>query len=542
MSLLRTMLGNRALLRVELSWATAALGNWTFSILLALYAYAEGGTSAVAVALLVRMLPAGLAAPYAAMLADRHSRRTVLLWSAALRAAALLGAARPPRRARRSASSSRSRRCSPREHRAPAGAGGVTPQLARTPAELAAANVCWSTLEYAGFLAGSLAAGLIATLLPLDVGFAACAAALALTWLVLWPLPRDRRPAWIEEASAGPGRRAARGRAQRVGAHRAPPAGRGLRDHALVQGIIDVLIVVASFELLDLGEGGAGWLNAAWGVGGVAGGAASLALLGRGRLASGLSFGLALAGICFLLVGALVVGGAGLPAARGDGRRLRAGRVGAADAAAAARGRRRPRARVRRRGVARGRDARGRLGGRRGARRAARDRGRGDRRRRAAAARRARDRAAARRARSPARRCPSGRSRSSARSRSSRRCRSRCSRRSRCGCGSAGSRPATASSPRARRARRSSSSRRERSRWRVDEVPRRELGAGDFFGEIALLHDVPRTATVTAVGAVDTLVVDREQFLDSIGSHARSTTVAETVASDRMAADARAAA
>ena len=74
----------------------------------------------------------------------------------------------------------------------------------------------------------------------------------------------------------------------------------------------------------------------------------------------------------------------------------------------------------------------------------------------------------------------------------------------------------------------------------VDEVPRRELGAGDFFGEIALLHDVPRTATVTAVDAVDTLVVDREQFLDSIGAHARSTVVAEAVASSRMAADARA--
>ena len=74
----------------------------------------------------------------------------------------------------------------------------------------------------------------------------------------------------------------------------------------------------------------------------------------------------------------------------------------------------------------------------------------------------------------------------------------------------------------------------------VDDVPRRELAAGDSFGEIALLHDVPRTATVTAVDAVDTFVVDREQFLDSIGAHARSTVVAETVASARMAADARA--
>ena len=74
----------------------------------------------------------------------------------------------------------------------------------------------------------------------------------------------------------------------------------------------------------------------------------------------------------------------------------------------------------------------------------------------------------------------------------------------------------------------------------VDDVPRRELAAGDSFGEIALLHDVPRTATVTAVDAVDTFVVDREQFLDSIGAHARSTVVAEAVASARMAADARA--
>ena len=74
----------------------------------------------------------------------------------------------------------------------------------------------------------------------------------------------------------------------------------------------------------------------------------------------------------------------------------------------------------------------------------------------------------------------------------------------------------------------------------VDDVPRRELAAGDSFGEIALLHDVPRTATVTAVDAVDTFVVDREQFLDSIGAHARSTVVAEAVASARMAADVRA--
>ena len=73
--------------------------------------------------------------------------------------------------------------------------------------------------------------------------------------------------------------------------------------NSLAQGIIDVLVIIASLELLDLGAGGAGWLNAAWGVGGVAGGAASLILLGRGRLAPGSRMELALAGLSFLLVG-----------------------------------------------------------------------------------------------------------------------------------------------------------------------------------------------------------------------------------------------
>lgn len=42
----------------------------------------------------------------------------------------------------------------------------------------------------------------------------------------------------------------------------------------------------------------------------------------------------------------------------------------------------------------------------------------------------------------------------------------------------------------------------------------RDLGPGDFLGEISLIDGRPRTATVTAVGPVDALVVRRADFLE----------------------------
>ena len=42
------------------------------------------------------------------------------------------------------------------------------------------------------------------------------------------------------------------------------------------------------------------------------------------------------------------------------------------------------------------------------------------------------------------------------------------------------------------------------------------LGPGEFFGELALLDGAPRSATIVAVEATETLVLHRDAFLELI--------------------------
>ncbi len=536
MKQLRAMFANRHLARVEAAWATASLANWGFSILLALYAYRQGGTGAVAVALVVRMLPAGLAAPYAAVLADRHSRRSILLWSSILRAAALLGAGAA---AGLGASLgvvlmfATLFTIAGTPHR-PAQAA-LMPQLARTPAELAAANVGWSAIDYAGFLLGSLLAGALVGLTGLDMAFAACAALFAATALIVRGLPADVRPLPLDERTGGIAELAAGIRTVRRNSEIRLLVSIYGANH-LVQGVFDVLVVVSAIELLGLGESGAGWLNAAWGIGGVLGGAASLALLGSGRLAKGLVIGLALAGLAFASVGAWPEAGAAVPSliAMGVGFALVEAalltltqRLVPDDVLARVFGLEETIQTV---GVGLGAviaaglvavlDVRGAILAvstvlplvalaiaRRGA---AWEAG----------------------ARVPERVF-----------------------------GLVRGLPLFAPLPIATLeniALRLNERRygdgeaivlqgqaadaffvidEGQVRVEVDAMPRRGLGPGEFFGEIGLLRDVPRTATVTASGPVSALVIEREQFLAGVGGHARSAIAAEAVARNRLETD-----
>jgi len=69
----------------------------------------------------------------------------------------------------------------------------------------------------------------------------------------------------------------------------------------------------------------------------------------------------------------------------------------------------------------------------------------------------------------------------------------------------------------------------------VDGALRHRSCAGDCFGEIALLNDVPRTATVVAASGCELLALERRHFVGAVTGHLRSDQAAASVAEERIA-------
>lgn len=301
MSFLGAALQNRNLVRLETVWAGATLVRWALGILVAIYAYQVGGAAAVGLAALVRMVPAAVLAPRLAMFADRYSRRAVLLASlvARLVLAAGLWALVAAESALGLVLAVAAAYAVAHSLQKPTQAALLNVH-ARNPTELAAANTLWSMLDNAAFLAGSLLVGALVMLSGVATGFAACLVPLSLATAVLVGLPPDTAPAQFEptslrkEAIAG----------VRVVWHSAELrllTGVLMAD-MFAQGMVDVLIVIAAIDLLEMGEQGVGWLSAAWGAGGILGGVLAAVLIAHRRIAAVMTGGLLLGGLPLVAV------------------------------------------------------------------------------------------------------------------------------------------------------------------------------------------------------------------------------------------------
>lgn len=68
----------------------------------------------------------------------------------------------------------------------------------------------------------------------------------------------------------------------------------------------------------------------------------------------------------------------------------------------------------------------------------------------------------------------------------------------------------------------------------IDGTPWHEQGPGDGIGEIALLREVPRTATAVALEPVEAWEIDCATFVDAVSGHADSSAAADAVVEARL--------
>ena len=308
---LRDVFSSPALRRLQLAWTGSILGSWAYLVALGVYAYDQGGATAVGLVGVIRLIPAAIAAPFTASLADRFPRVGVMVASDLVRCVLMLAAAAtiaadgpaPVVYAIVALSTVATTVFRPAQ-------SALLPALVRSPAELTAVNVASSTLESVGTFLGPALGGLLLALTSPEVVFAANAgtflwSALLVVALRRFEPPREPRSATDDDTGERDGVLAG------VATIVHEPTLRTLVGlygaQTLVAGAMNVLVVVTSFELLDLDEAGVGLLYAAVGVGGLLGGFVALLLASTGRLARDFAIGLALFGLPLALIGGLPI-------------------------------------------------------------------------------------------------------------------------------------------------------------------------------------------------------------------------------------------
>ena len=288
--------------RLQSAWAASITAEWLYLIALAVYAYRSGGTAAVGLVAVVRMIPAAIAAPLAASVADRVRRERVLATVEVLRAGllALIGLAAWLDAPAAVVFVLASLVAVVSTVYRPAHAA-VLPALAPSIEALTAANVSTSTIEAFGTLVGPAVAGLLLAVAD-DAAVFPVTAVLYLIGAVLVSGIHTDPPAAIVHRQEADARAFAGFRALRDEPHPRLLVTM-FAAQTLVRGSLNVLIVVAAINLLDIGAPGVGYLTSAIGVGGLIGSVVTLSLVGRSRLAVPFGIGIVVWGLPIAAIG-----------------------------------------------------------------------------------------------------------------------------------------------------------------------------------------------------------------------------------------------
>jgi MFS family permease len=304
---------NPDLRRAQLSFLGAWTAEWAFTVALGIVAYRDGGATALGLVGLLRMLPSAILAPLLSPLADRGRRERVLIVVSTARGVATAAAAvvaavsGPPTIVYALAVLSTIAATLFRPAHS-----ALLPSLCHTGHELASANVVRGFLDSAATLVGPLLAAVLLELTDVAVVFGVAAASSLWAAALLLRLsyeapPRPSAPArtrLVREAVVG---------LRAVAQNRDLALILGLAAaQSFTRGALTVLSVVVAIELLGTGEPGVGALMTAVGVGAVLGSLAASLLVGTGRLGAWFAVGVALWGLPLALVGLVPSQGAAL--------------------------------------------------------------------------------------------------------------------------------------------------------------------------------------------------------------------------------------
>jgi len=309
---IRSVFRNPGLRRVELALTGSMIGDWAFATAVTVWAYGVGGVTAVGVWTAIRLTLMAVTAPVASMLADRFPRKSVMVSADLIRAVIITAAGlclvldTPAAPifvlATLGGLLGTPFRCAQR---------ALMPALANTPDELTASNGTGSTIESLSFFVGPTVGALLIAVTDVQTVFFLDAATFVWSMVLVLGIrvpKRDEpdRPARAEEDDE-PAKESFLSEVS--GGFRAIVADRDLAvviwlvaAQTVVAGASAVFLVMMAVDVLGTGAHGVGYLNSVLGVGAILGGFLAIARATKHRLAQDMTVGVVLWAAPLLLV------------------------------------------------------------------------------------------------------------------------------------------------------------------------------------------------------------------------------------------------